>query len=234
MCVLVVGIGAQPLPSDPSLDVVLRTELQRCPEGCVIDLINGEPASVAFLDLLLTVGQPYGIAELPDSSEQFACAFNPKGRKVADYLDAITAAEPRYRWTRTNDVLNLVPVEEPALLTTVISEFSAKDENVVALIAKLKQNRDFLVACKRLNLVDRSSLKEASGPYGFVFGGALKVAQPTMLISLRLEHLTVRQILNEIVKRDGSWNYREYSRADGTFGFDMYIGDYYTGPPRKG
>ena len=231
VCFLAVGASAQSIPSDPPLETVLQIELKPCPAPCVIDLISGESASQAFYDLLLTVGVAGGIAELPDHSEQYACAFDPKGRKVTDFLNAITAAEPRYRWTRTDDVLNLIPVQEPSLLATVISEFSAKDANVWELLELLKRNPDFLAACKRLNLVERKSMKGT--PSGFVIGGGGKVAQPTMLISLQLQHLTVRQILNEIVKRDGTWHYREFSRPDGTFGFDLDIGDYYTGPQLK-
>src|SRR6266513_2701880 len=114
MCVFGVASRAQPTHSDPSFEAALRTELKPCkPDPCVIDVITGESASQAFYDLLLTLGVAGGIAELPDSSEQFACAFDAKGRKVTDFLEAITVAEPRYRWTRTDDVLNLIPAEEP-------------------------------------------------------------------------------------------------------------------------
>jgi len=113
----------------------------------------------------------------------------------------------------------------------VISEFSAEDANVWELLEVLKRNPDFQAACKRLDLVEPKPRKEVAS--GFVFVGGGKVAQPTMLISLRLQDRTVRQILNEIVKRDGTWHYYEFSRFDGTFGFDLNIGNYYTGPQLK-
>jgi hypothetical protein len=233
VCVLASGIKAQTTASDPPMDTVLRTELKPCPEPCVLDLISGESASQAFYDLLLTVGVAGGVAELPDNSEQYACAFDPKGRKVTDFLDAIIAAEPRYRWTRSDDVLNLIPVQEPALLGTVISEFTAKDENVWELVAALKQTPDFLAACKKLNMIDRKSLKEVANGFGSIGFGGGRVVKPTTLISLELQHRTVRQILNEIVKRDGIWYYREFSRPDGSVCFDLNISWYYSGPPRK-
>jgi hypothetical protein len=229
VCFLAVGTSAQSIASAPPLETVLQIELKPCPDPCVIDLISGESASQAFDDLLLTVGVAGGIAKLPDQSERYAYAFDPKGRKVTHFLNAITAAEPQYRWTRTDDVLNLIPVQEPTLLTTVISEFSAKDANVWELLEVLKRNPDFLAACKRLNLVERTPLRASD----VIWGGGGKVAQPTMLISLRLQHLTIRQILNEIVKRDGTWHYYEFSRGDRTFGFDLDIGNYYTGPQLK-
>jgi hypothetical protein len=222
------GVVAQPNSSVvPAGEVVLEKELHGCsPEPCVIDTISGEPASWAFYDLLLTLGVPGGIAELPNSEEKFGYTFNVQGRKVVDFLKSLTTAEPRYQWTQTDGVLNLVPVQEPVLLRTPISEFAAQDANVWELIEALKKNPDFQDSCKNLNFVERS-------PENFFFGRFRKPVPPALRFSFRLRHLTVRQILNEIVKRDGIWHYHEFSRRDGTLGFDLYIGDYSSAPAGK-
>jgi hypothetical protein len=223
------GVAAQSNSSmNPTLQVALQKELQPClPEPCVIDLINGESATQAFYDLLLTIGVPGGIAELPNHEEQTAYAFDLKGRSVADFLNAFTTAEPRYRWTETDGALNLIPVKEPLLLSTLISDFSAQDANVLELIETLKKNPDFQISCKKLNCVERSLGKGENVSYGY-FGGAFggRPRRPAKRLSFRLRHLTVRQILNEIVKREGIWRYREFGRPDGSLGFDLYISDY--------
>jgi len=214
-------VVAQPNSSVvPAGDVVLEKELHRCsPEPCVLDTISGEPASWAFHDLLLTLGVPGGIAELPNSEEKFGYTFNVQGRKVVDFLNSFTIAEPRYQWTQTDGVLNLLPVQESVLLRTPISEFAAQDANVWELIEALKKNPDFQASCKKLNFVERS-------PENFFFGRFRKPVPPALRFSFRFRHLTVRQILNEIVKRDGIWHYHEFSWPDGTLGFNLYISEY--------
>jgi hypothetical protein len=233
-CLVGGGVTAQPGSSAAStLDEALNKELRPCgSEPCVLDLVTGEPASQAFYDLLLTVDLPGGIAELPNFEEQSACAFDPKGRTVADFLNAFTTAEPRYRWTQDDGVLNLIPAQEPLLLGTVISEFAAQDANVWELIEALKKNPDFQASCKKLNFVERSRGKDDEVGFGFLGGLFGKPVMPAKRLSFRLQNLTVRQILNEIVKRDGTWHYREFNRPDGTLGFDLYIGDYSTEPAK--
>jgi hypothetical protein len=212
----------------PTVAAALKQEHSRqCESGpCILQWIDETSVSWAFQELLLNSELPGGIAELPDFSEKSKYKFKPLTLKLEDLLNALVYAEPKYRWSESGGVLNLAPDEDLPLLNTVIAEFNVKDATVIEIVEALKANTEFKDATRRLNFGPR--IRKDDDGYGFIMGASGKPPTPAKKVSIRMQHSTVRQILNEVVRQEGLgiWSYRQSTRLDGTRWFDLDIGFY--------
>jgi hypothetical protein len=134
--------------------------------------------------------------------------LNPSSASLRDVLDAITSADPSYKWTFERGVVNLVPKEdEPPLLEVRIRKFELKDTNLHLAFDQLFKLPEVKQRQAELNIgeigheLGLSSLKRpGTGPDESKEG-----------FDVSCEDITVRQALNEIVRVYGHavWCYSE-------------------------
>lgn len=128
---------------------------------------------------------------------------DPSGLSVRDLLDAIVAADPRYKWSVEDGVVNLTPAAgRPALLDVRLAEFKGK-ASVGDLFYALQRTPE--VRRRAAELGFDAEKPAADDENGFIIFGA---PQPKYDISCR--DCTVLEALNEIARRSGAaWMYRE-------------------------
>lgn len=111
---------------------------------------------------------------------------------ISDVLNAVAQSDPRYQWEEVDGVINVFPKEHrKSLLDTKVSSFyidHSIKRDVADVIADLPEVR---VALNRMGIDWRneSTLSNESCDQSIGF-------------SLKLHNVTVRTILNEIIKRD--------------------------------
>ena len=114
-------------------------------------------------------------------------------------LDAMVAAEPRYRWREVESSIEFYPVVRiNPVLDTVIERFEVKDSHFAEAVESLINLPEVKSSVAAMALTrNESGYRPRSA--GNVF-------------SLRLEHVSVRQALHEIAKRSGTyfWSFRQF------------------------
>ena len=140
-----------------------------------------------------------GVALLPDYQTKIY-QLNPQSTRLKDVLDSITVAEPRYKWSVEDGVVNLIPrtIDLP-LLDVPINEFQAENSRIEYLFDKLEAKAEVRQRAEQLNL----KYKE------FKFYVSLTGKAD---LSLSCKDTNVKQLLNTIAKlRNTIWFYREYN-----------------------
>jgi hypothetical protein len=164
-----------------------------------------KPLHQVVEDALFFSQVPGGVAYLPKEQNELlfnASLANPTYR---DVFNAIVAADPRYKWEVTDGTINFVPVNNyPELLNTTISEFKAEDAHNIQLLSALEQLPELQQRARELGFCTADCPKPAS---------AARLSSAT-LISIHCENMTLRDILNSMVRANGNavWAYSEETR----------------------
>src|SRR5262245_23787971 len=165
----------------------------------------------AFRGALGSTSLPGGII-LPaaDSHEDTKYQLNPSSVSLRDVLNAITSADPSYKWTFERGVVNLVPKEDQApLLASRVEKFELKKANLDLAVSELLQLPEVKQRRAELNIDGPwqnisllSSLKRpGTGPDENQEG-----------FDVSCEDITLRQALNAIVRAHGRGVWRYYER----------------------
>lgn len=176
------------------------TTRQAFSQGLLLTRVAGGIASAAW-----------GCEEEPVTQK-----WMPVGVSLRNVLDLIVTADPRYRWDSEGDVINLVPKDgEPVLLSTRVMSF------------RLDNPTDIDSALNQLLVLPEVKRQESN----LHFGTGLKlIVRPTSKddpkITLHCENLTLREVLNAIVRAYGRavWSYRErHCGGQNVFSIDFIV-----------
>lgn len=162
--------------------------------------------SIAFQVLLESARVPGGMILL-EGCEVQDNIIRISGSTLRDGLRSITHGSPSYRWQARDRTVNLVPASGlPPLLKVRLRVFNSREANTMgwagSLLAQTHEVQQAKIAL---------GLQEA-GTHTFL--GAMPpgtLPKPSAPLSIRLEGVTVLQVLNAIVvaHKGGVWLYRE-------------------------
>jgi hypothetical protein len=171
------GLTAQSMTSEDVLDK--RANL-------VLD--NASPVTL-LRTLSATSRVPIGIETIPSDSGSTVSIQIVDGT-VRQVLDQIVKADPRYRWEVREGVINLLPNERnDSLLDVTIVHFNFQDmdaEDVPAAILALPEVQAHLSAMRIV------------ASKGVMYEGPVRKLP---VFSITLSNVTVKEILNEILRR---------------------------------
>lgn len=157
----------------------------------------------AFSKALFQVHAPGGIVRSSGCEEDGVThKWQPLGSALHDVLDGIAKADPQYRWSVEDRVINALPVAgEPALLKTHIGEFKVEDaawpSTVLSMLIATPEVKDSL---------SRLGLNEALKAGSFQAPDSRKVGR-----IVECNNVTLREALNVIARTFGNavWFYKE-------------------------
>jgi hypothetical protein len=157
----------------------------------------------AFSKALLQASVPGGIVRMSSCAGDVVIhKWQPLGSSLRNVLDSIEKADPQYRWSMANEVINALPVAgEPALLKTRIGEFKVKKVALASMaLSKLMATPEVRDALSHLHL--NEALKAGSFPLP---DKARKER------TVQCGDVTLREALNAIALAFGNavWFYRE-------------------------
>jgi hypothetical protein len=142
------------------------------------------------------------LPELPNQSNTINVKL--ENGTVRDVLDALIAQDPRYRWSASEQAINVHPiVGNQTWMTTVIGHFKVDNVNRYEALDALLNSREIQTQFARAPF-RRGELRSLPG-----------VADSDLLrFSLDLQNATPRSILNAIAKADhsGVWMYVRYGK----------------------
>jgi len=153
----------------------------------------------ALDDFTRTCGVPTGI-DLEMPLKQRRLSVDVSRGTVIDVLNAIVAQEPSYKWVKVNGVINVMPEEhENSILDLRIPHLqlaNADSSGVHAAIVSLPEVKEWL---------EQNHLTERTPNYMEIIVGKNRDVMPR--VSLDLHDMTLREILNRILKscRFHSW-----------------------------
>lgn len=129
--------------------------------------------------------------------------FSLKQLSLRDVLAEITTLETRYQWKEENGVINVYPTTDYLILDTVIPEFYFENKTKEILLSELLNTKEFQEYLKENQL--------SVVPFQIISGLRGKQVE-TRKFTTNLKNVTVREILNEIVRQNGksTWIYKEY------------------------
>jgi hypothetical protein len=167
-----------------------------------VETYEGSAPNFALItgSVLQRYGIPSGL-ELNKGFEYRAISVRVVHGTVANVLDAIIAQAPDYKWLDTDGVVNVIPKRDAkSILNLRLAHFRAQNADVAELsqmIASLPEVREWLVE----NRVTERSVHGLLGPVA-----------PPVEVSLDLRNLTLRELLNSIVKQPGvsGWSFSRY------------------------
>lgn len=185
-------------------------------------------ATEIFGFLMLQEGISGGYADL--DSHNFS-RTNVDGEFVLrDLLNLIVMQDSRYHWIEEDGLINLLPVDEPKILSTRISKFKATKADVGGVIKELMKTDEVKSVIAELNLTFggvKYPRAMCSGPdededkiddNEQVDYEILLEDTGIKKISVEFDNLTVRQILNEANRLYGQrsfvWQYWERQVID--------------------
>lgn len=128
-------------------------------------------------------------------------------------LNTIVRQDPHYAWSLEDGVVNLIPINrEPDFLKTQIKRFRLEgDLNIHLALEKLLGLPEVKIKAAEINL-----------NRGLMYGGLQSPRDSKSHLKLDLENVTLREALNEIVRKDGMgvWKYSDWTCGGKT---DTYI-----------
>lgn len=169
---------------------------------------SGPPlsASSAFEDLMFSAGIPGGQVLEEGCNAEVGPQTHLKGNTLRELLDSFAGVGSPYRWEVKDGVVNLLPAKgSPALLLTRIATYdSQKAADIVTATTFLLASPKIQDAAAELGLTQNVS---GSG-VGSVGPGPPPPREP---LGLRLQNVTLRDLLNALVRINGRgvWTYRE-------------------------
>ncbi|HMS42282.1 MAG TPA: hypothetical protein PKE69_18760 [Pyrinomonadaceae bacterium] len=139
------------------------------------------------------------------TKDEFEPKLNLSSKKLSlrDVLKEVTTLETRYQWKEENGVINVYPINDYPILDTVIAEFYLENKTKENLLSELLNTKEFQEYLKKNQL--------SVFPFQII-SGLLGKQVKTRRFTINLKNVTVREILNEIVRQNGksTWIYKEY------------------------
>jgi hypothetical protein len=164
---------------------------------------DGDMAAL-LANLAQTFQVPIGL-EVDPRQPKSRVKFELREATLADVLNAIVKAEPRYQWRECDGGVEVLPVEGGSpLLETIISSFQLGEADEMEAINQLLNSPEVQVSLRALNLSHSDSVRAPAGRNGKKF-------------SVSLEGVTMRQALHRIVTEGGGlfWVSRTAVERDG-------------------
>ncbi len=160
--------------------------------------------------VFLQAGRPAGIVFDNNEDVYKEFEYQPQILTLTEVLDLFVKSRPEYSWKTINGVINVFPENDYSILSTRISEFKVENEFPWKMDEKLIQTEEFQRYIKEKNLVNK--VPDPDNIYGFIFFGGGGRSDPRYKISIDVKNATVREILNEIVRKSETrfWSYHEY------------------------
>jgi hypothetical protein len=180
----------------------LTTRDDSWPDNC---LPTGNTTVADFLiGSFMGVGVPVGVVRAPGDDGATRFDFKPAGLTLRNVLDAIVVADPRYEWSVTDGVVNLVPKGyAPPLLDVRLSHFKGSNSGLFEPARTIEQMPEVQARARELGIVDRT---EDLDRWGFIVSVGRKAHQYTYECS----DCSVREVLNATAKLGhGYWKYCE-------------------------
>ncbi len=196
--VLVVGLMAVPTvslaqaPDDEVLAKRARVSQNRALPSSVLRLLSA------------TSRIPIGFELIPSVREEdeLRISINVMNGTVRDVLDHLVKQDPRYRWEIQDGIINVLPVEaNGSILDVMVPFFNIQDvdaEDVPRALLDLSEVQSRLWI---LGLVGSNTV-QYDGP-----------VRDLPLFSLSMTNVTVRDILNEILRRGHSKSWEVSTRG---------------------
>ncbi|MDT5123563.1 MAG: hypothetical protein QOC96_3045 [Acidobacteriota bacterium] len=158
-----------------------------------------------------STGAPGGVSLSINSGKDILYTFKPASMDLRDMLDSIVEAAPDYEWKENNGVINLHPINDYLVLNTTVAEFDVEKATKGDLLVALKESPEF----------KRALAENGLSEFPLFVGGGLSAPPnlsgakppPPKVYSAHLNNVTVREILNEIVRLNGrsTWLYQEFN-----------------------
>lgn len=128
--------------------------------------------------------------------------FNPTGMSAREVLDSIVAADPRYRWSLEDGVINVLPAAgHPPLLDVRLAEFKG-EATVCGLFGALRESPEVRRRAAELGFDTGQPSDDANGY--IIMGGIPSTYE------IHCRDCTVLEVLNEIARQtESTWMYRE-------------------------
>lgn len=154
---------------------------------------------------------PGGVSLSFNSGQDILYTFRPASMNLRDVLDSIVVAAPDYEWKEDNRVINLHPINDYSILDTRIAEFNVEKATKGDLLVALHESPEF----------KRALAENGLSEFPIIVGGGLSAPPnlsgakppPLKVYSMHLSNVTVREVLNEIVRMNGhsTWFYQEFN-----------------------
>jgi hypothetical protein len=157
------------------------------------------PFSSFAAKALGTSHTPGGVVLIDEDGDRTKLKISPSSLALHSVLDALVVADPRYRWQLSNEVVNITPVNGfPKVLDTVVARFDQENATAFEMLTALEVVPELRVRASKLGYSDIRLNKFE----GFV--------SPDKF-SVHCTNCSLREILNEIVRKHGSalWCYSE-------------------------
>jgi hypothetical protein len=173
----------------------------------------------AFVNALVNVGAPGGVATVSDCNGQVTYVLTPRDPSLRGVLDSIVSTDPRYTWEVKDDVINVLPSDGlPPFFGARISKFE---------IFNVATPNEALFQLLAIPEVRQARLKlgrhavQGGGTHVFCPGCPTK---ETKKISVNLKGVTVREALNAISRAHGTavWKFSYWEcRGQKSFSLDF-------------
>ncbi|MCP9495953.1 MAG: hypothetical protein MSG64_16010 [Pyrinomonadaceae bacterium MAG19_C2-C3] len=162
----------------------------------------------SFLYALSGAKAPGGIVAVLSCDPPQRFALSPSNSSLQGALDAVVIADPQYRWQVDEGIVNLLPSgSAPALLNLRIANFNVEAVTVDEALGQLLATPEMRKGVGELN----ASSQIFRGGLGYFDPAKPNKDRSVQKISLTLENITVREVLNAIARAHGSavWSYTE-------------------------
>jgi hypothetical protein len=121
--------------------------------------------------------------------------INVKKGTVRDVLDAFIKENPRYRWELVNGIINVLPREsQDSILEIMVHNFNLSNMNVDELSLAIADLPEISAKLNKMKVSPAKVLVDTGEP------------KETPRFSITLQDLTLREILNELLRK-GHSNY---------------------------
>lgn len=167
---------------------------------------NCEALRTFFIDTLLLANKPGGLTITKKTCRENAPFPDFKSQDISfvERLDLLTVTNPNYSWKDEEGVITLAPKNSgPELLSVKIRELKITfDTNLAPVISQILGSPEV-----------KEKTRELGMRTGLQFGGLQSPPSKKVPIEMQFTDRTLRQILNEIVRKRGRgvWVYRESS-----------------------
>ncbi|MGC2285130.1 MAG: hypothetical protein WA542_07780 [Candidatus Acidiferrum sp.] len=165
---------------------------------------SGHDLPTTVDDLMQKYKVPAGM-DLEELSERRPISVNVPRGSVADVLSMIVAQQPGFKWAEMNGVVNIGPQQDTdSILDVRIAHFRVADASfsqIHSAIVSLPEVKRWL---EDNHLTERTPM---------VIDGLVSAGHPFLSrISLDLQDITLREILNTVIKSSGfsSWIVSRY------------------------
>ena len=177
-------------------------------------------SALSCFALAFQAGKRYGVpvgVEIDKRTTDKTTTVHFKTGTVADLFSAIVAQMPGYTWAEDGGVVNIMPIDhEDTILDVKIARFEVKKLNQFELPSAISSTPEVKAWLARNGLTERT-------PMGGIFPGPSKHGPSQRSVSVNLHDVTVRYVLNYIVRKSEwtDWSVRRY--GDNNEYINIYI-----------